>query len=155
MTSDCFAQQALLLADAMYRVSSMLLRRPEDRQDAIQNCLLKAWSRQQQLRDMARFKPWIMRILVNECHTLLRKNRRLVYVDAPEQAADPPDLALRQCVEALPVKLREVVALHYMEGWPVAEVAIALKIPLGTVKSRLDRARKLLRCEWQEEVHSS
>ncbi len=152
MTKDQFEHEALALADSLYRVSAMLLRRPVDRQDAIQSCLLKAWRRQGQLREMEKFKPWLMRILVNECHTLLRKSQRMVLVDPPEQQIMPQDTGLKECVEALPTRLREVIALHYMEGWPVKDVARALGIPEGTVKSRLNHARKALRDQWQEEV---
>lgn len=154
MTKEDFEDQAMALADTMYRVSSMLLRRPQDRQDAMQSCLLRAWQNRHQLRKMDRFKPWLMRILVNECHTLLRKSRNMVLTDIPQQQqeAEAPDLAWKHCVEALPLSLREVVALHYMEGWPVAEVAKALGVPSGTVKSRLSRAREQLRAQWKEEV---
>lgn len=153
MTKDDFEDQAMALADTMYRVSSMLLRRPQDRQDAMQSCLLRAWQNRHQLRKMDRFKPWLMRILVNECHTLLRKSRSMVLTHIPQrQEAEAPDLALKHCVEALPLPLREVVALHYMEGWPVAEVSKALGVPPGTVKSRLSRAREQLRAQWKEEV---
>lgn len=152
MTKDDFEAQAMALADTMYRVSAMLLRRPEDRKDAMQSCLLRAWGNRHQLRQRDRFKPWLMRILVNECHTLLRKSRNMVLTDIPRQGIDAPDLALRHSVEALPLKLREVVALHYMEGWPVAQVSKALGIPQGTVKSRLSRARDILRAQWTQEV---
>ena len=151
MTKEYFEQQVLMLADAMYRVSAMLLRRAEDQKDAVQSCLLKAWERRVQLREESRFRPWVMRILINECHTLLRKSRGMVLTDIPEKAEAPVNFTLRQSVEALPLKLREVVALHYMEGWPVEDVAQILRIPGGTVKSRLSRARALLRNEWQDE----
>ena len=151
MTKDYFEQQTLLLADALYRVSAMLLRRTEDQKDAVQSCLLKAWRNRNQLREAAKFRPWLMRILVNECHTLLRKSRNMVLMDVPEQATAPVNFALRESVEGLPLKLREVVALHYMENWPVEDVAQILHIPKGTVKSRLSRARTLLRKEWQDE----
>ena len=151
MTKDYFEQQLLLLADALYRVSAMLLRRSEDQKDAVQSCLLKAWSNRSQLREDSKFRPWLMRILVNECHTLLRKSRNMILTDVPEQITEPVDFSLRETVEGLPLKLREVVALHYMEGWPVEDVAHILHIPKGTVKSRLSRARMLLRNEWQDE----
>ena len=150
MTKDYFEQQSLLLADALYRVSAMLLRRTEDQKDAVQSCMLKAWDNRSRLRETSKFRPWLMRILVNECHMLLRKNRNMVLTDVPEQATEPVNFALRETVEALPLKLREVVALHYMEGWTVEDVAQILQIPRGTVKSRLSRARMILRNEWQD-----
>ena len=151
MTKESFEKQVLLLADTMYRVSAMLLRRAEDQKDAVQSCLLKAWDRRGQLREESKFRFWVMRILVNECHTLLRKSRNMVLIDAPEQTVEPVNFALRQSVEGLPLKLREVVALHYMEGLSVEDVAQILHLPGGTVKSRLSRARTLLRKTWQDE----
>ncbi len=152
MTKEAFEEKSMALLDTMYRVSATLLRRPEDRQDVIQSCLLKAWQYRHRLTSPDAFKPWVMRILINECHTLLRKNRRMVLTDAPEESVEAPDMALKACLEALPVKLREVAALFYMEGWPMEMIAKTLLIPMGTVKSRLSRARKRLQEEWQEEV---
>ena len=105
MTKDDFEDQAMALADTMYRVSSMLLRRPQDRQDAMQSCLLRAWQNRHQLRKMDRFKPWLMRILVNECHTLLRKSRSMVLTHIPQrqEARLGPGIT---CVEALPFPWR-------------------------------------------------
>lgn len=153
MTKAFFEQQSMALSDALYRVSTTLLRRPVDRQDAMQSCLLRAWERRHTLREERLFRAWLMRILINECHTLLRKNRHLIYTDTlPEpdapQAADP---ALRDAVLDLPEKIRVTVALHYMEDVPVEEVAHTLRIPTGTVKSRLSRGRQLLRERLQEE----
>lgn len=153
MTKTFFEQEIASLGDSMYRVSATLLRRPPDRQDAMQNCLLKAWEKRHTLREPSLFRPWLMRILVNECHTLLRKNQRLVYSETlPEKAQNEEDSLLRDVVMGLPEKIRLVVALHYMEDITVEEVAQILRIPTGTVKSRLSRGRQLLRENLQEEV---
>lgn len=152
MEKEQFETLAMELADTMYRVSSGLLRRPQDRHDAMQSCLLKAWQARHRLRDPARFRPWLLRILINECHTLLRKNRRLVYTDIPEQPHHMPDSSLHDAVMALPERYRLAVLLHYVEGASVAETALALGIPEGTVKSRLSQARRRLREALGEEA---
>lgn len=152
MTKAFFEEQAMALADSLYRVSASLLRRPADRQDAIQDALLKAWEKRHTLREEHLFRPWLMRILVNECHTLLRKTRRILLVDPPEQDTGQVNSALRETVMELPEKIRLVMVLHYMEDMPVTEVAEALRIPAGTVKSRLSRGRELLRTTLREEA---
>ncbi|NLO85800.1 MAG: RNA polymerase sigma factor [Clostridiales bacterium] len=152
MTKIFFEQQVFLLADTMHRVSATLLRRPVDRQDAMQNCLLKAWEKRNTLREESLFRPWLMRILVNECHTLLRKNRRLILTETmPETAVSPTDSSAVDMVMQLPEKIRLVVALYYMENAQVSEIAQILHIPSGTVKSRLSRGRQLLRGILEEE----
>lgn len=154
MTKEQFESQVLALADTMYRVSCSLLRRPQDRHDAMQSCLLRAWEHRNRLRDESRFRAWLLRILVNECHTLLRRGMRLVLTDAPEATQEDalPDRFLRDAIEALPVPLRLPVVLHYVEGLTTVEVGRVLGIPPGTVKSRLSRARTQLKQTIGEEV---
>lgn len=153
MTKDDFERRTLALADTMYRVSTTLLRRDVDRQDAMQSSLLRAWDKRHTLRDESLFRPWLMRILVNECHTLLRKSRRLVYSEElPDHASPQTDSSLRDAVMELPEKFRLVIVLYYMEDTPIEEVAQILHIPSGTVKSRLSRGRQLLRKKLQEEA---
>lgn len=60
-----------------------------------------------------------------------------------------PDDRLKQALSAVPEKLKVPLLLHYLEGFSVAEVAQILRIPQGTVKSRLHHARKRLRREWE------
>lgn len=154
MTKEQFEAQAMPLRDTMHRVTVSLLARPHDRADAVQSCLLKAWQYRDRLRDQARFRPWLLRILVNECHSLLRRDMRFLLVDVPDahadEAVDTGDL--RDAIQALPEKLRLPVLLHYVEDIPLREVAQALGIPEGTVKSRLSRARGLLKSAVREEV---
>ena len=95
-----------------------------------------------------------MRILVNECYTLLRQRRRVVPMDElPVRALDAPALSpLQSAIQALPEQLRTPLLLKYMEGMTEKEVAEALRLPVSSVKSRLFRARKLLKQELNEEV---
>jgi RNA polymerase sigma-70 factor (ECF subfamily) len=82
-----------------------------------------------------------------------RKHKRVHCLhEVPERAA-PWDAtaALREAVLSLPVKLRLPVILHYMDGYPLSDVARALRVPEGTVKSRLARAREQLRDVLSEE----
>lgn len=152
MTKEQFEAQTLALRDTMHRVAASLLARPHDRADAIQSCLLRAWQHRERLRDEAHFRPWLLRILVNECHTVLRKSRRMVLTGMPDAPQQMPDSGIRDAIQALPERLRLPVMLHYVEDLPIREVAQAMGIPEGTVKSRLSRARALLKSAICEEV---
>lgn len=81
-------------------------------------------------------------ILVRECRRIGRRARRQRLIPlSPSESGHPELLA---AVDRLPRSLRETVALHYLEGYDVAETAGLLGIPAGTVKSRLHRARRQL-----------
>lgn len=92
-------------------------------------------------------QSWMIRILINECYNLMRKRRRLVELDSLPEPEAPPgaDPALHDAIAHLDDKLRLPVVLHYMEGYRVDEIAKMLRLPSGTVKSRLMRARARLK----------
>lgn len=152
MTQEAFEAEIIRLTESMYRMSFALLPRYQDRQDAVQSTIMKAWQYKDRLRDEAKFKPYLLKILTNECHTIRRKARRELFVPIPEEGINFPDASLREAVATLPDKLRVAFALHYMEGASEEEIAFILHIPKGTVKSRLNRARMLLRRSLSEEV---
>ena len=163
MTQSDFEARVAALTQTLYRVSAALLPRLCDRQDAVQSCILLAWQNRRRLRDGGAFRPWIVRILINECHAIHRKNRRFVLTDAPEapeaseamgdaMATHLRDQALHEAVQGLPEKHRLTVVLHYMEGASVREISAILRVPAGTVKSRLNAARGMLRDALREEV---
>ena len=158
MTEFEFEQQVTALTQQMYRVSATLLRSPQDRQDAVQECVWKAWRKLPQLRDENLFRPWIMRILVNECKRMHRAHWREVPTEEIE--VEQPDgvdsrlrdEALHSAVMQLPEKLRLTVTLYYIDGFSMRETAHILHCPEGTVKQRLHRARTALRTLLEEEV---
>jgi len=138
---------------AFYRMALSITASVPDAEDAVQQALLKAWQHRGKARPGLE-RAWVMRILVNECYTLLRQRRRIIPMDelpihALDAAADSP---LQEAIRALPENLRTPVLLKYMEGMTEKEVAEALQLPVSSVKNRLFRARKLLRKELNEEV---
>lgn len=147
MTSDQFAERIVGMQETLYRVSYSILAQPADREDAVQECIRKAWQKRDKLRDPKLMQTWVVRILINECYTLHRKRKRELLYDQPPERTAPPgaDSDLHDEVLALPEELRLPVVLHYMEGYRLEEIAGILRIPEGTVKSRLHRARKELR----------
>ena len=146
-----FADRVHAVQEKLYRITYGQLREEQDRKDAVQEAILKAWQSRNRLRDTAYFETWLIRILINECHNIQRANRRSVPVeqlpDQPyvEKHMDGSDAALREAVLALPEKLRLPVMLHYIEGYRTEEIAAILHVPVGTVRSRLKRARSVLK----------
>lgn len=125
----------------------LILRDVELARDAVQEGLLRAWRDLPGLREPDRFGAWLHRLVIHACLDLARHRRRrpmelrLVATDSPAVPDIAGRLADRELVEQALGRLepghRAVVALHYLLGMPLAEVATVLRIPLGTAKSRL------------------
>lgn len=125
--------------------------------DATQDALVRAWRDLPGLRDPDRFDAWLHRLTVNACFDLLRrKRRRASEIELPDfDLAGPSDPAigiadrdaLHRALARLDVQARAVVVLHYYVGLPISEVAIALGMPAGTAKSRLNRSLTAMRVE--------
>ena len=114
MNQDFFAREAEACKDLMYRVAYTILQNDADCQDAVQDALLKAWSKRNSLRDERLFHTWLTRILINSCHDLVRKRRRVISLDAlPEASEEFPDLLLAEALEKLPEKYRVPLMLFY------------------------------------------
>lgn len=152
MTSERFAQEIVALTDTLYRVSYSILRQQCDREDAVQSCLEKAWRRRKSLRDERWLKTWLVRILINECYNIHRRRGREAPGEIPERAAPPgADRELHDALMRLPEELRTPLVLHYMEGYSIQEIASALRLAQGTVKTRMRRGRAILKQLLSEE----
>lgn len=137
---------------SLYRAAYSIVQNRHDAEDAVQQALLNAWKGREKARDGAE-RAWMMRIVINECYTILRKRQRSIPTDqVPETPVQQADNALYEAISALPENLRTPFLLKYMEGMTEKEVAAALRLPLPSVKNRLFRARKKLQKELQEEV---
>lgn len=152
MTKEAFVAGVEAQADMMYRVAVSILRNEEDCRDALQDAVLKAWEKRETLKNEGSFRPWLTRIVINNCNTMLRARRRLVPLDEiPEPAVPPPDPVLKAALHALPSGLRLPLVLVYSEGMSYAEAAQALRIPVSAVRGRIYRAKQQLRKELREE----
>ena len=152
MTKEAFVGYIEEYSDMMYRVAISILRNEEDCRDALQDSVLKAWEKRATLRDEGSFRPWMIRIVVNNCNNVLRKRRRVVSIDEiPEPSVPPPDPTLRAALQSLPEELRLPLVLVCSEGMSYAEAAQAMRIPVGAVRGRIHRAKKQLRKELNEE----
>lgn len=128
----------------MLRLARAILRDQAAAEDAVQEAFLRA-CRGITGYDPARpFEPWLASIVVRECRRALARNTRQRTIPPLIESGEATGGALFDAVENLPPKLREVVALHHLMGFPVAECAQLLRVPQGTIKSRLFRARAAL-----------
>lgn len=149
MDKETFVAQMDAKATMLYRVARSILSRDEDCKDALQACILRAWSARHTLRQPEYFGTWIVRILIHECHTLQRKQAKYsLAAEVPMGANAPaPDADVQAALTALPEKLRLPTVLHYIEGYSLAEISSILHVPQSTVRGRLYQARKALRLE--------
>jgi len=156
MTKDEFAVQIMDMKKTLYHVACGILRSEADREDAVQECILKAWEKRDALKNDAAFRSWVTRILINECYDICRRSSKIVVLDElPEQAVLPVEMEnrdLKDAIGRLDDIYRLPIILFYVEGFNIREVARILQIPEGTVKSRLHAGRAKLRVALGEEV---
>ena len=135
--------------DGMYRLAFSILRNDADAQDAVSDAIVLAFEKCHQLRKTSSAKSWLMQILVNSSKKIALQSNKYVLLENEiqyEQAEEFKDDDMWETVMELDEEFREVVVLYYYEQFSVREIGKMLRVPEGTVKSRLARAReKLLR----------
>lgn len=148
MTDAEFSERLTAMRETLYRVSYSRLSQGCDRDDAVQETLLKAWDNRHRLNEERYMQTWVVRILINECGNIHRRRRRetpLGDVPADSRTAPPDsDIELHDALFRLREPLRLPIVLHYIEGFRVREIADMLRMPQGTVLWRLSKARKEL-----------
>jgi len=153
-----FERVVLPHLDAAYNLARWITRNDHDAQDVVQEAALRAFRFLEGLRGEA--KPWLLAIVRNSCLSWLQVNRpadlagfddRVVETiasegDGPEtQAMRALDRRiLNEAIAALPAQFREVLVLRELEDMSYKEIARVADVPIGTVMSRLARARRLL-----------
>jgi len=148
MDKDQFTNLVLEAEPTLYRVSKSILKNDCDCADAVQEAILTAYIKLKSLKNREFFKTWLCRILIRECYRISNARKRSVsYEEYAEyaQTPEPEYSGLRDALSRLSEKYRVVVILHYAEGFKTREIAGMLKIPEGTVKSRLSRAKTELK----------
>lgn len=152
MNKEEFTSLVIDSEEMLYKISMSMLKNEKDCEDAVQTAILTAYEKLNTLKKEEYFKTWIVRILINICNKQLNTRNKIVDI-SDYQNANPASnfssekLEVRLAVESLPIKIRQVVVLYYTEGFSVKEIKSILKIPEGTVKSRLSKGRELLKLE--------
>jgi RNA polymerase sigma-70 factor, ECF subfamily len=138
--------------DRVARTAYLLIRNADHSQDAAQEAFLIGWRDLRRLRDPKQFRAWVTGIALNLCrrrHRAAARERSRSEAETVGSQADAADaVALRvevtRAVDALSRPLREAVILRFYCEFAESEIAVALGVPVGTVKSRLARARARL-----------
>jgi RNA polymerase sigma-70 factor (ECF subfamily) len=165
---DSFNTLILHYQDRVFNTALRILGDEDIAQDAAQEAFISAFRSISSFRGGS-FKAWLLRTVTNACYDELRRQKRKPTtplepdtkdgdeMDSPRWLADPNmtpaeqseadelEYAIQHCLDTLPTDFRTVVVLADIQGMDYSEVAIAAHVPLGTIKSRLARARLRLR----------
>lgn len=159
----------------MLRTASMIVGDRDIAEDVVQDALIQAWHHLADLRKTGALRPWLMRIVVNQCISFKRRLARTTAfmrqalseqeTDLIAQAADDHkgrierDWDLAHAIESLPLKQRVVIVLHYYNGMTLPEMAHTLQTSENTLKKRIQAAltnlRRILRSSGMDEGESS
>ena len=156
VTNEEFAKQVERVRIKLYKTALTYLGSEAMAVDAVDEAVYKALCGKWKLRQPEFFDTWITRILINECHNELRRQKRFRPLEElPETAIEEFDaLPLKEALGCLPQELKDVIILRFFGGYTVAETAQTLHIPAGTVATRQRKALQLLRLELEEEGSS-
>ncbi len=152
---DAFALLAGASVARLDAAARLILRDHELARDAVQEGFIRAWRNLPTLRDPDRFDAWLRSLVSRSCLDVLRRRGRrpieveLLPIDSPTVADMATVIADRDLLEValrrLQPEQRAVVVMHYYLGMPLPDVAAALRIPIGTAKSRHHRSLALMR----------
>ncbi|NLY71851.1 MAG: sigma-70 family RNA polymerase sigma factor [Clostridiales bacterium] len=156
-----------------YNTALRFLRDEEDAMDALQESLIKVFRNLQQFKGDCKFDTWVYRIVVNTCYDILRKkrNEKNVYsinrlqededttMDITDESPTPDELLdikektnyVLECLSMLSLEHQEIIILRDIQGFTYDEISQILECSVGTVKSRLNRARRKLRDKLMEQ----
>ncbi len=153
MNNEEFAVRVEGIRGKLYKTALVYLGNEVLALDAVDETVYKALCSHRKLRQPEYFDTWITRILINECHNELRRQKRFRSLEElPETAMEEFDsLPLKEAMGRLPKELKDVVILRYFTGYTLVETAQALGIPQGTAATRQRKALSLLRLELEEE----
>lgn len=149
MDKDKFIEEIKKNKNQMYMVALSILKNHDDAEDVVQDALLSAVEKLYTLRDDEKFKSWVMRVVVNQAKMHIRKNSNIVYLENIEnlfeKSASGEYEDMWDIVLSLKSQLSTVVILYYQQGYSIRDISKIMDIPPGTVKSRLSKAREILR----------
>lgn len=157
--------------DYLLRMAYLLVKDHQMAEEMVQDTFIVGFKKINQLKDPEKLKSWLTAIMINQCRSQMRKwswKNRMLQFDVMERTKEdqtvqsPEEIILEgvsnQCISEairqLDYKYREVITLFYFNEWKITEIALHTKTNDNTIKSRLKRARKLLKDQLRKgEVH--
>lgn len=161
-TERCKEAQRLVetYSDLILRVCYTYLKQTQDAEDICQETLIKLLYADRAFTSPAHEKAWVIRTAANACKDILKRSARrqtCALETCAEQAAPAAaeSGSVLESVQALPTEYREVIYLHYYEGYSLKEIGAILSIPPATAGTRLARGRERLRTILGEDSHEN
>lgn len=146
--TERFCSAVFEMKGDMYAIALSILKNKEDAEDAVQQTLYKAYERLDTLRFTEKFKPWILKILTNECYAVIRGRNKSVPTDDIEEVPDKETeteekVTLWETVSRLKLEQRTVILLFYYQDLSIKEISKVLGISEDTVKKGFQEREKL------------
>lgn len=144
----------------LLRYAQWLVNDPDRAADVVQEALVKAFINLKGFNTKKKFSSWIYRIVHNEAINLVKKERKKISLEnnqwleqiangeeGPEEKLAKKEVQkmVNQCLKKLPVAYREPLALHYLEERSYEEISDILRMPMGTVGTRINRGKKMMK----------
>lgn len=156
---EAWGEIVMRYKEAVFAVTLSILRNRADAEDATQDAFIRAYENLRRYDLSRKFSTWLFTVAANVAKNALRKRRRQREPPIFEPEGDPAEEvhtdirleAVRKAVAELPEPYRAPVVLHYWHGLALEEIGQILGIPVGTVKTRLHRARALIRAKLLEQ----
>ena len=162
---EAYADLIRVRGDWLFAVAQRILRDVDRTEDAVQDALVIAWRDLSGLRDPDRFDAWLRRLLVRSCISEARRERRIgatvrvLPMDLANSSDDYVSVADRDELDRgfrrLPPEQRAILVLRHFAGLDTAEIADALAIPPGTVRSRLHHAHRAMRAALEADARAT
>lgn len=144
----------------LYVIAKSRLTDEDDIQDAIQETLITVYNKINMLNDVSKFNSWVAKILINNCNTIIKqKLKNLSYEDINAEyylvnetvySKLENDMDFFLSIEPLNVEDRTIIAMYYTEEYTIKEIGMVLNLNENTVKSRISRAKKILKDKYNE-----
>lgn len=160
--ADAFSELVRRHQHTVYSLALRYMRDPALAEDMAQEAFLKGYRLLRGFRGDCRFSTWMYRVTCSVCLTEIARRRRrgevALEANAPEEGATPDPGAkdsaeiIRRCVTRLPERYATIITMYYLDQAPYEEIAAAMEIPVGTLKTWMFRARKELRTLVEQEL---
>lgn len=144
-----------------YKTAKIILKNDNDIYDALQEALISIYQNFEKLKNKEYFITWATRIVINKCYDLLRKNKNNIIsidetIENDIQISKYDDYevdkyGIRKAMESLNENLKLITILYYYDDFSISEISKIVGIPEGTVKSRLSKAREILKEKLKKE----
>ncbi len=143
---EAFAQLIDQNRQMLYNTALLVLRQEDDALDALQDAILACWENLPSLRKDRYFKTWLVKILLNKCRDVQRGKSHFAYVEELPESGDEPDwdtsMDVRWTMDKLGENDQLLLSLFYYDDFSVRQIADALSLSEGAVRTRLTRSRE-------------